>query len=101
MSDDLKVGRIVFSGDTIYAGEGKLSPNPLEYAPKGTLQELATQAELLREAVEVVRRATDLRHGNAVEDVLILHELATALLPKLEAVNSPPKPNCSGRRQRW
>ena len=46
--------------------------------------QLAQQVELLRRAEEVVRLATDIRHGNMVEDVLKLHSKAQALLPDLE-----------------
>jgi hypothetical protein len=72
---DLKDGRIVFNEGVVYAGEGKMSPNPLEYAPKGTLKELAALRSLLRDATEVVR---------AYHEAIPTPESA-ALLARLEA----------------
>lgn len=60
MNDELKVGSIVYLGDTVYAGEGKLSPNPLEYAPKGTLKELIAARARIEELEGLARqRAVD------------------------------------------
>ncbi|MFA4834832.1 MAG: hypothetical protein WC749_02005 [Dehalococcoidia bacterium] len=44
----------MMKGDTVYAGAGKLSPNPLEYAPRGTLKELSALRSLVREIVRII-----------------------------------------------
>lgn len=42
--------------------------------------EIARLKTLVRDMEEIVKLATDLRHGNVIEDVLVLHNKATALL---------------------
>jgi hypothetical protein len=90
MYDDFKVGNVVFSPNSVHASAG-LSPNPLEYAQKGTLEELAALKKVLREAGEVVKAVNKYgievphgKNGELADKIAAIMYKADVLLSEIE-----------------
>lgn len=87
MTENLRVSRVVFSesGGMVIASEDGLSPNPLEYAPKGTLKALIQARDRIKE-LEAELTAANKRLAEAEGFGIVISEQNTELMEAVDRI---------------